>query len=81
MLFRKSLGRSILNEITKAKVERVKAMLADGGKSVSLISDMCGFTSANELDRVFHRVTGMSPRAWREGRRRRHCENSCKIVS
>ena len=25
--------------------------------------------SANELDRVFHRVTGMSPRAWREGRR------------
>ena len=69
MLFRKSLGRSILNEITKAKVESVKAMLADGGKSVSLISDMCGFTSANELDRVFRRVTGMSPRAWREGRR------------
>lgn len=81
MLFRKSLGRSILNEIIKAKVERVKAMLADDGTTVSLISDMCGFTSTNELDRVFRRVTGMSPRAWREGRRRRHCENSCKIVS
>ena len=69
MLFRKILGRSILNEITEAKVERVKAMLADEGKSISFISDMCGFTSANELDRVFRRVTGMSPRAWREGRR------------
>ena len=69
MLFRKSLGRSILNEITEAKVERVKTMLADEGKSISFISDMCGFTSANELDRVFRRVTGMSPRAWREGRR------------
>ena len=69
MLFRKFLGRSILNEILKAKVERVKAMLADDGKSVSFISDMCGFTSANELDRVFRRVTGMSPRVWREERR------------
>ena len=68
MLFRKFLGRSILNEIVKAKVECVKAMLADG-KSVSFISDMSGFTSANELDRVFRRVTGTSPRAWREGRR------------
>ena len=70
MLFRKSLGHSILNEITKAKVERVKAMLADDGMSVLFISDMCGFTSANELDRVFRRVTGMSPRAWRESGRR-----------
>ena len=69
MLFRKSLGRSILNEIIKAKVERVKAMLADDGTTVSFISDMCGFTSTNELDRVFRRVTGMSPRAWRERRR------------
>ena len=68
MLFRTFCGHSILHEITEVRVERVKALLSDSQMSVSAISDTCGFSSINDLDRVFGRYAGVSPRAWRERR-------------
>ena len=68
MLFRTVCGHSILHEITEVRVERVKSMLTGSQMSIGAISDMCGFSSVNDLDRVFGRYAGMSPRAWRECR-------------
>ena len=68
-LFNASRYHSILGEITEARVESAKAMLADRQVSISAVAEFCGFPTINEFDRVFRRVTGISPRAWREGRR------------
>ena len=65
-LFKASRRRSILGEIMEARVESVKAKLIDKHVSVSAVAGLCGFPTINELDRVFRRVTGMSPKAWRQ---------------
>ncbi len=65
-LFKASRCRSILGEITKARVESAKAMLVDKHVSISAVAGLCGFPTINELDRVFRRVTGISPKVWRQ---------------
>jgi LacI family transcriptional regulator len=63
--FRSVLGRSILSEIHRVKIERAKAMLSDPTRSVSGIAEACGFSDAAHFNVVFRKLTGMSPSAWR----------------
>ena len=52
--------------MTDVRVARVQEMLRAGDKPISVVSDMCGFTSVNDLDRVFRQRTGLTPTAWRK---------------
>ena len=66
LLFKAQVGQSILGHMTDVRVARVQEMLRAGDKPISVVSDMCGFTSVNDLDRVFRQRTGLTPTAWRK---------------
>lgn len=67
LLFKRHVGHSILSELTETRLARVKELLRTDDAPVSVISDMCGFGSVNDLDRVFKLHTGRTPNNWRRG--------------
>ncbi|MDO4570844.1 MAG: DNA-binding transcriptional regulator [Planctomycetia bacterium] len=58
--FRKALDRTILSEINRARVERVKQLLANTDMKVSEIAEACEFGTDGYLCRFFLRETGMT---------------------
>lgn len=69
VLFRRQSGRSILEEILAVRLEKVKTLLKDCQMPIAAISDACGFSSLNDLDRVFKRAEGCSPLGYRKQNR------------
>jgi LacI family transcriptional regulator len=59
--FRKSLGRTIQQEIWRIHVERAKTLLGETTLSISEIAEASGFRSAQSLSEIFRRQVGMSP--------------------
>ncbi|MBQ0032878.1 MAG: substrate-binding domain-containing protein [bacterium] len=58
-IFRKCVGRSILNEIQRVQVEQVKFILRkEKNLKQDAIASRCGFSSPEDLRRVFKKVEG-----------------------
>lgn len=68
--FRATTGMSPHQWITQLRMERAKAMLADGRLSVLEIAGIVGFESQSHFGQVFLRHTGATPREWRMQARR-----------
>ncbi len=64
-LFRRHLGRSPLQEIHRVRVESAKALLAGGDASIEDVAKRCGFRRTSRFTPVFHRLTGLTPGAYR----------------
>ena len=62
---RSILGRSVLEEIYRVRVERAKELLTDTHLPITAVAAQSGFPSAHRLDVVFAKRTGMSPTAYR----------------
>lgn len=58
--FRKTLGRSILSEVKRVRVEQICSLLGDTNLSISEIADSLHFIGIKHLARYFRRETGMS---------------------
>ncbi len=67
--FRNLLGRSPLEEIRRAHVERAKNLLRSTDLSMPAIAELSGFTSAAWLSKVFHNLTGETPTLYRQRQR------------
>lgn len=67
-LFRELLGRTPHQEITRVRVERVKALLLDTDLGLADIAARVGFRYASQLSHVFKREMGCSPRKYRVSR-------------
>jgi LacI family transcriptional regulator len=63
--FRKVMGRSVLEEITRSRLERARHLLLETDLPIQAVAESVGLKDANYLARVFHRETGMSPTAFR----------------
>ncbi len=63
--FRDVLGRSVLEEIQRIRVERAKELLCDTDLPVTAVAARAGFSSIRRLDVLFGRLSGMSPSAYR----------------
>ena len=63
--FRRSLSRSVLDEIHRVRVERAKDLLAGTNLSMPAIAMRCGFSSPERLTVVFGQLAGLSPTAYR----------------
>lgn len=63
--FCKHIGHSIADELARKRCERVKELLVKGDHKLAVIARMTGFSSADHLTKVFHRVVGTTPSNYR----------------
>jgi len=64
--FRLALGRSILEEIRRVRIEQVIRMLVDTNMSISQIADALGYAGFEHIARYFRQEKGMSLLAYRK---------------
>ncbi|HEY5853204.1 MAG TPA: AraC family transcriptional regulator [Aldersonia sp.] len=67
--FRKVLRRAPIRYLTDWRLHVAEVLLADTTDSVAKIARSVGYDSDEGFSRSFKRARGMSPSAWREGRR------------
>lgn len=63
--FRQLFGCSIVEQIRQLRINHARLLLADTDDPVTLISENCGFSSYNYLNRIFKQSTGISPSQYR----------------
>ncbi len=65
-LVKKETGKSPIEMIQLAVVARVKTMLAETDMSISEIAYRCGFNYPHHLNRMFRKLTGLTPLQYRK---------------
>ena len=63
--FRAVLGRSVLEEIHRTRLEQAKQLLPGTDMSMSHIARRCGFSTAQRLAVVFRQTAGIVPSLYR----------------
>ena len=63
--FQASLNRSIMDIIRTVQIQRSKKLLGDEDMPLPRVAKSSGFSSAKSLGQIFHRMTGMTPSAYR----------------
>jgi len=63
--FARSVGHSLLKEILRVRIERVKGLLLSSASPVHLIARNTGFSNANYMCKAFKKAVGCSPQAYR----------------
>jgi AraC family transcriptional regulator len=66
--FRNSVGNSPHEYIIRRRMERAQGLMLSTEMSLSEIAAECGLADQAHLTRLFHRVVGASPAAWRRAR-------------
>ena len=66
--FRKLLGRTPHQEITRLRIERVKQLLSETSLSLAEIADRAGYEHIEYLSVAFKKATGLSPGRFRAAR-------------
>ena len=63
--FRTLLGRSVLDEIHRARVEKAKELLANTALPVSKVAEQSGFSTPQRMATVFRKIAGLAPSTYR----------------
>lgn len=63
--FKQRTGQTIKDFCNHAKVYKAQYLLRETDISIEAIAVQVGFNSVNYFDRVFHRITGLSPQNYR----------------
>jgi AraC family transcriptional regulator len=66
--FRNSLGESPHEHIIRRRIERAQGLMLSTDKSLSDVAAECGLADQPHLTRLFRRIVGESPAAWRRAR-------------
>jgi len=66
--FRKSVGQSPHEYIIRRRMERAQGLMLSTDKTLSEIAADCGLADQPHFTRLFRRVVGESPAAWRRAR-------------
>lgn len=64
--FKQYTGKTIFNFLTEIRIERAKTLLRSTVYPISDISEYCGYPSINNFQRVFKKMTLMSPSEYRK---------------
>jgi len=67
-LFRQHLNCTIMDEITRLRILRAKALLKETDDKTFAIALACGFSDARHLNKTFQRETGMTPTEYRQSK-------------
>ena len=68
--FKASVGLPPHAYLIRLRIERAKAMMLETTDSLSQISIACGFSDQAHLSRVFLKIAGSTPNAWRRAQQR-----------
>jgi AraC family transcriptional regulator len=68
--FKRAAGAAPHQYLIRLRVERAKALLAEGRLPLAEVSLRTGFSSQSHFTRLFHRLTGETPKSYREMLRR-----------
>lgn len=63
--FRQAFGCSMIEHIRHLRINRARTLLVDTDEPIASISELCGFSSYNYLNRIFKQMTGLSPSQYR----------------
>ncbi len=63
--FRASVGRPLHVEIRRVQIERAKELLASTDFKLEKIAQLTGFSTAQYLAGVFHKLVKTTPGGWR----------------
>src|SRR6185369_9597430 len=66
--FRNSVGDSPHGYLIRRRVERAQGLMLSTDRSLSDIAVDCGLADQSHLTRLFRRIVGESPAAWRRAR-------------
>ena len=64
-VFKKEMGRSIIDYVLDRRIDEAKRLLIEGSTSLATISEYVGFNDYNYFSRVFKKRSGYSPTAYR----------------
>lgn len=64
-MFREETGQTLFAYINQVRVEKSKLFLMDPGVSLAEVAAHCGFEDQSYFTRVFRKVTGVSPKQYR----------------
>ena len=65
-LFKDSYGSSVLDYISRTRIQRSKPLLKETRKSIQAISEQVGFLSSNVYIKAFKKWEGITPGVYRE---------------
>lgn len=63
--FHRETGFTLVEYINHTRVLKARSLLKGTDKKISRIGQLCGFGSITHFGRIFKKLTGMSPRAYR----------------
>jgi transcriptional regulator GlxA family with amidase domain len=64
-MFRKAFGCSPRVMLQRLRMEHAKNLLLESSLSIKEVSARVGYAAQHDLNRMFHRHTGMAPSKWR----------------
>ena len=64
-IFKRATGLTFTDYVARTRIEKVKNLLLNPHKRISEVAYETGFQSLSQFNRVFRRVTGLSPKVWR----------------
>lgn len=67
--FKAALGRTVLDEIRRVRIERAQGLLRTTDVKMTVVAERCGFPNSQRFSVLFRQVTGMSPRTYRRAAR------------
>lgn len=63
--FKVSFGSTPFGHVTKCRIDRARDLLRDSDMPIAEIALVCGFAEQSNFTKVFGRLTGTPPGAWR----------------
>ncbi|MFQ5900427.1 MAG: helix-turn-helix domain-containing protein [Thermodesulfobacteriota bacterium] len=64
-VFKKEIGISFSKYLTRLRVEKAKELLIQKGMSITKISSLVGYNEITYFERVFKKMTGLTPSTYR----------------
>lgn len=64
--FKQAEGENLMLFIARTRIQKAQEYIAQGVYTLAEIASMIGYDDYNYFNRVFHKITGVSPRAYKE---------------
>ena len=65
-MFKQVVGENLTLHIARTRIRKAQEYIAQGGYSLTEIASMTGYDDYTYFNRVFRKITGVSPRAYKE---------------